>query len=137
MKYLLSSSTRSFILRTAFFAAVLLVGFGCTEALAQHTEFGHVQQGVGRDLIQLPKLFAIASYVIGAFFAADGLLKLKAWMEESEKNSLNAALFRLAVSAMLIYLPHAIVIANTTLFGEGAGGVGNVPRTTPPQLKAF
>lgn len=132
----MSPSTRSLLVKTSLLALVLVIGGG-TEAFAQHTEFGQVQQGIGQNIIKLPKLFAVTSYVIGAFFAADGLLKLKAWMEESDKNSLNAAIFRLAVSAMLIYLPHAIIIANTTLFGDGAGGVGNVPPTTPTQLGVF
>ncbi len=132
----LSPSLRSVFAKTALLSAVLLVGFGCSDAFAQATQFGDVQKNIGKNITQIPPLFAVASYAIGAFFAGDGLLKLKAWMEDSGRNSINSAIFRLAVSAMMIYLPHAIIIANTTLFGDGAGG-SNLLATPPPKLGVF
>lgn len=133
----MSPSFRHVLSASLCLAVVLVAAFGCSEAFAQAENFGAVQKNIGKDITKLPPMISVISYAIGVFFAADGLLKLKAWMEESDKNSLNSAIFRLAVSAMMIYLPHAIIIANTTLFGENAGGVGNVPQTPPPKLGVF
>lgn len=115
---------------------VLALFFSSGDAFAQAQTFGEVQQNIGKDLTRMPPLFAIISYIIGVFFAADGLLKLRAWMESSEENPINAAIFRLAVSALLIYLPHGIVVANNTLFGDGAGGK-NIVGVSAPKLNVF
>lgn len=137
MKSVQSPSNRSFMIAYAALTVSMVMLMG-DAALAQvASDFGGVQTKVGDEIAKVPRLFAVVSYVVGAFFAADGLLKMKAWLEDSDKNPLNAVIFRLAVSALLIYLPYGIIMVNTTIFGSDASHGSQIPQTKPPKLKVF
>lgn len=128
-----SKFLRLALVLTAFAAVALLAG----DALAQtNTQFKDTQESVANDVGLFPKFMSTVSYVVGVYFAADGLLKLKAWMEDSQKNSITHAIFRLSVAGLMVWLPHGMFLANATLFGEGAGGA-NTPAIAPPQLGVF
>src|SRR5690606_10412558 len=94
-------------------------------------------RNIANNVAGSTKLVPFLSYVCGAFFAASGLLKLKDWINEGDKAGLNPALFRLALSALLIVLPHTMRIFAGTWFGRADGGA-NVNTSIPaPQLGAF
>jgi len=135
----MSKTFRPFALMCS--CAALMVLAMPHDALAVAKGFGEVQQNIGKNITQIPPAIAMLSYVCGAFFAANGLLKLRDWMKDSDRNTLNAGLFRLVVASLLIYLPYGIVVANNTLFGSGDGSGGNVSTSgvvvKPPQLKVF
>lgn len=129
--------TPSRLVPVALGAVILFLAAGMGEALAGPAkQFGDVQESIGRDVGLVPKFMAIVSYVIGVFFASDGLLKLKAWMDDSQKNPINPAIFRLGVAALLIWLPYGMTVANYTLFGSNSGG-SNTPYIPPPRIGVF
>lgn len=142
MSTTLSASRLSGLYRVTATVGVLAALFffaDIADALAQASSsknFQDVQKSIGKDVGQLPKFMAIASYAFGAFFAANGLLRLRAWIGDSDRNTLNAAMFRIFIAALLISLPHIFVLANNTLFGSGAGGAGMIS-VPPPNMGAF
>jgi hypothetical protein len=89
---------------------------------ATANDLGQVQKNIAKDAALIPRLIAVLAYVIATFFAITGLFKFKEWIEDSTKNSLNPAIFRLVVAALLIALPHVWVVVNTSLFGSKNGG---------------
>lgn len=94
-----------------------------------------VSRNVSDNVRPLPRLVAIIAYVLGAAFAAHGLLKLRDWTNDSQRNSLKPALFRFVIAALLVWLPYSFVIINNSLFGQGEGGVQvSIPA---PKLNAF
>ncbi len=103
---------------------VIFVCAGAQDALAQSaaTDLAGVQRNIAKDAVYIPRLIAVLAYVIATFFAVTGLFKFKDWIEDSSKNSLNPAIFRLVVAALLIAFPHVWVVINTSLFGTGSGG---------------
>lgn len=135
------SALRPFLLkalRCLPLLAVVVLAMGCDDAFAQAKTFTEVQKNIGNDISRFPRVVAMLSYVGGAFFAASGLLRLKDWMSDSERNSLNTAMFRLVVASLLIYLPHAIVMANNTLFGDGkTNATTSGTKIKPPQITSF
>ncbi len=80
------------------------------------------------------KIVPMLSYVIGTFFALSGLLKLKDWVNDGERNPLGPVIIRLLVATLLILLPHMMRITSGTFFGESKG---LVPTTPAPRLNAF
>jgi len=69
---------------------------------------------IGNQLTNIPKLIALGSYVIGAFFAVRALFALKGFIEAPDDNPLTKVLGFAAVSALLIMLPYIIgVMANS------------------------
>lgn len=102
--------------------AVVMSMVVANSAFAQVDGFAKVQSNISKDIAILPKLISVIAYVIAAFFAATGLLKLRDWIMDSNKNSLNPALFRLAVASLLIALPHVSMVINTVLFGSKSSG---------------
>lgn len=135
MKSVMSPSTRSFSIAFAALTCSLVM-FGYGDAFAQATDFAGAQTSIVENITKVPPAIAVFCYVIGVYFAADGLLKMKAWIEDSERNTINAAIFRLVVSALLIYLPHGFILVNNTILGTGSSS-GEVPKTPPPKLKVF
>jgi hypothetical protein len=116
--------------------AGLVMLCGMTTAHAQVTSLSGAQTQIAGQIVYIPKLVAVFAYVIGTYFAADGLLKLKNWMSEPEKNPLNAAIFRLVVASLLIALPKVISISNATIFG-GSNGAPTSAKVPMQNLNAF
>jgi uncharacterized membrane protein YdjX (TVP38/TMEM64 family) len=85
----------------------------------------------------IPKLVARICWVAGTFFAASGLLKMKDWIVDSERNTFNAFLFRLIVAALLILLPYILMLTTGTFFGRADGRMDVVIGINPGQLTAF
>lgn len=102
--------------------------------------FSNVQYNVAKNSLNFPKLVAVFAYVIGAFFAATGLIKIKDWINDSDRNPLNPALVRLVTAALLIAFPHVMFIATGTFFTHGTGNNTSVEvdvSTKMGQLSAF
>lgn len=69
----------------------------------------------------IPKLIALGSYVIGAFFAVRALFALKGFIEAPDDNPITKVLGFAAVSALLIMLPYIIgVMANSMGATQGS-----------------
>lgn len=117
--------------------AALFLVIDAQQAFAQYSTFKEVQKGLASNFTSIPKLIAVIAYVIATFFAASGLLQLKEWVIDSDRNTLTAPLLRLAVASLLIYMPHLMSLTNNTLFSRD-GGVASVDIKTPSHsLKAF
>ena len=116
--------------------AMVLMPFDAFAQAAGETAggFGKVQQNISTNIVEIPKFITVVAYVIAAFFAATGLVKLKDWINDNEKNPINPALFRLVVASLLIVFPHMLVIVNSTLFGSKGGQTATV--TTADAVKA-
>jgi hypothetical protein len=114
------------LLRIGFLAVAVVVISGMAPAFAQVATLSDAQVQVAQQLDYIPKLISFIAYAIAAFFAASGLLKLKDWINEPEKNPLNAVLFRLVVASLLLCLPKAIYIIDGSIFGS-QGANGNCP----------
>lgn len=118
--------------------AVTSILIGADPASAQSMGMGSVSKNIAVNIAVLPKLIAVIAYVIAAFFAATGLLKLKDWMTAPEKNPLQAALFRIIVAALLLVFPHVWIIVNTTFFGGTSTGTQSSDKKVMMQsLRAF
>ena len=70
---------------------------------------------LSKQLVNVPKLIALGSYVIGAFFAVRALFALKGFIESPDDNPLTKVLGFAAVSALLILLPYIINVMTTTI----------------------
>lgn len=114
---MMSVRTRSALLLLALLAVAMAPGLALAQDGAKETI-----DNVGVNIRGIPRLIALLSYICGAFFAASGLLKLKDWINEGDKAGLNPALFRLVLSALLIVLPHAIVLATSVFFDQNESG---------------
>lgn len=111
-----------------------------TQAFAQAaTDFKGVQKNIGRNLINLPRFIALLSYVAGTFFTISGLLKMKDWMKDSERNPFNGWVIRLVVATLLILLPYSLNLVNLTLF-QRDDGMANVTQdfnVNAPNMQRF
>lgn len=109
------------ILAVAVTGVVMLF---CAEAFAQTgtPSLSGTQQNIASNIVSVPRFVAVLAYVIGTFFVATGLVKLKDWINDSNKNSLNPAIFRIVVASLLYVFPHVLVMINTSLFGSQKGG---------------
>jgi len=103
-------------------------------AYAQGTGLSDATKNVGTNLHGSVKLIPMLSYVAGTFFTASGLLKLKDWINDGDRNPIVPAIARLVVAAFLILLPHMMRVSVGTLFGNTGG---NLPVTVAPKLGAF
>jgi hypothetical protein len=121
-----------------FFCAAFAVA--ADMAMAQGNPGGATFRGmtanVGENFAGAARIIPMLCYVIGVFFAASGLLKLKDWINEGDKIGILPALMRLIVSALLITLPHILVITTGTLFGNQSDG-GVEVKVPAPRLGAF
>lgn len=77
---------------------------------------------IGTQIATVPKLIALGSYVIGAFFAVRALFALKGFIESPDDNPLTKVLGFAAVSTLLIMLPYIIGVMQNTL-GASSGNV--------------
>jgi hypothetical protein len=80
-------------------------------------------KAIGLQLATVPRLIALGSYVIGAFFAVRALFALKGFIEAPDDNPLTKVLGFAAVSALLIMLPYIIGVMQNTLGATNAGQV--------------
>jgi hypothetical protein len=71
------------------------------------------------SVVSVPKVIVVLAYICGTFFAASGLMKLKDWVNDGERNPLNPALFRLLTAALLVSFPHVLLVVTGSLFGRG------------------
>lgn len=117
-------------------AALLAVGLYAGDAAATNIGLSDVTKNVGNNVRQSVPLVPMLSYVIGVFFTASGLLKLKDWVNDGERNSITPALMRLVVATFMIILPHMIRMTTGTFFRRDDGMFVNV-KTNAPQLGAF
>ena len=72
---------------------------------------------LSKQLVNVPKLIALGSYVIGAFFAVRALFALKGFIESPDDNPLTKVLGFAAVSALLILLPYIIGVMQQSITG--------------------
>lgn len=77
---------------------------------------------LGTQISSVPKLIALGSYVIGAFFAVRALFALKGFIESPDDNPITKVLGFAAVSALLILLPYIIGVMQNTI-GAQSGTV--------------
>lgn len=133
----LSRTLRSF----SFTAVLLAVSLMATNAFATDPGLSDVTKNVGRNVLKSVPLIPMVSYVCGVFFTASGLLKLKDWVNDGERNSIIPAIMRLVVAAFLIILPHMIRMVTGTLFGrkqaDGTVQTYTNVKTPAPELGAF
>ena len=109
-----------------FLFALVLTICATHGAFAQVSTFSGAQGQIAKEISIIPKLTAVFAYVIGTFFAATGLVKLKDWMHEPDKNPINAVIIRMIVAVLLISLPHVLILANNSIFASEKTTV-NVP----------
>lgn len=127
----------SLFAKQTFLNTALLVGMMAvvsTAAMAQQAGLAHTTQNIALNVRTSVPFIPMLSYVVGVFFAAAGLLKLKDWVNDGERNSIVPAIGRLMIASALIILPHVIRMTNGTFFGQ-TNGVLPVAQST--QLRAF
>lgn len=117
--------------------ALYCVFFVTTDAWATASGLSDVTKNLGTNVRNSVPLIPMMSYVAGVFFAATGLLKLKDWVADGERNSITPALVRLIVAVFLILLPHVIRLTTGTFFRRADGSMDVNIRTPAPSLKAF
>lgn len=95
----------------AFFfpAEALAGGAGANVDMSQQT------RQLGEQMANIPRLIAMASYVIGAFFAVRALFALKGFIESPDDNPVTKVLSYGAVAALLILLPYIISVMTNTI----------------------
>jgi hypothetical protein len=93
-------------------------------------DFHDTQYNIVKNAYQIPKFVAVLAYVCGTFFAATGLLKLKDWINDGDRNPLNPALFRLITAALLIAFPHILLVVTSVFFAHGNNNSVMVDVTT-------
>ena len=86
---------------------------------------------LGQQIATIPRLIALGSYVIGAFFAVRALFALKGFIESPDDNPLTKVLGFAAVSALLILLPDIIGVMQNTIAGS------NTNSTVTSSSRAF
>ncbi len=92
-----------------------------------------VQQGVRN----VPQMAAVLAYVAGAFFAATGLVRLKDWINDADRNPLMPAMFRLLTAALLIAFPHILLVVTSTFFAYNGDSVMVNVTTKMGKLDSF
>jgi intracellular multiplication protein IcmD len=98
------------------------------------------QYSMSKSIYRVPKFVAILSYACGVFFAASGLVKLKDWINDADRNPLNPAIFRLVTAALMIAFPHVLLVATASFFAHGSGANASVEvdvTTSVGMLKPF
>lgn len=89
-------------------------------------DFRNTQYNISKNVYQVPKFVAVLAYICGVFFAATGLMRLKDWINDSSRNPLNPAIFRLMTAALMIAFPHILLLATSTFFLYGSGNTASV-----------
>ncbi len=80
-----------------------------------------IQENLGTEAQGIPRLIALGSYIVGAFFAVRALFALKGFIEAPDDNPVTKVIGFGAVSAMLILLPYIISVMAGTIGVEDAG----------------
>jgi hypothetical protein len=96
----------------AFAGSAGPAGTGITEQTKQ----------LSSELVNVPKLIAMGSYVIGAFFAVRALFALKGFIEAPDDNPITKVLGFGAVAALLILLPYILGVMAESI-GAKTGNV--------------
>ncbi len=97
--------------------AALLVAISLvlpTDAFAT-TDLTQQTKDLGNQITTIPKLMALAAYVLGTFFAISALFKLKGFIEAPDDNPITQVMARAAIAALLIVLPYIITVAQNTI----------------------
>lgn len=89
-------------------------------------DFHQAQYNLSKQSLNIPKLVTVLAYIGGTFFAATGLLRLKDWINDSDRNPLLPALFRLITAALMIAFPHILLVTTATFFSYGSGSNASV-----------
>jgi hypothetical protein len=109
--------------------AILLVAIGLVfplEAFANNgiqgvtTDTTAQAKTLGSQLQNIPKLIAMGSYVIGAFFAVRALFALKGFIEKPDDNPITSVLGFGAVATLLILLPYILGVLATSMGAKNA-----------------
>lgn len=99
--------------------AVLLLAIGLffpLDAFATNpTDVTTQAKQVSAQLANIPRLIAMASYVIGTFFAVRALFALKGFIEAPDDNPITKVLGFAAVAVLLILLPYIISIVTGSI----------------------
>lgn len=120
--------TTSPALSSFLFIAALVGATLVTSDAFANGGFAETTKNVGTNVRKSVPLIPMISYVCGVFFTASGLLKLKDWINDGDRNPITPALTRLVVATFLILLPHMIRLTTGTLFRRADGSMHvNVP----------
>ena len=99
--------------------------------------FSDVTANVSWNIRKSVPLLPMVSYVLGVFFTAAGLFRLRDWVIDGDKNPLTPVIIHLLVAVFLIMLPHTIRMVTGTFFNRGGGEMYVNTRVEPPRLGAF
>jgi type IV secretory pathway VirB2 component (pilin) len=80
-------------------------------------------QHIGGEIVSVPKLIAVISYVIGTGFAVRALFALKAFIEKADDAPINIFIGFAAISALLILLPYSLGLTANTLDTQTAKSI--------------
>lgn len=70
---------------------------------------------LSQQVLNVPKLIALGSYIIGTVFAVRALFALKGFIESPDDNPITKVLGFGAVAALLIMLPYIITLMGNTI----------------------
>lgn len=99
-----------------FLAALsLMIFLPFADAFATVTDVGSQAKRLADQIYQVPKLIAVACYVIGTFFAARSLLALKGFIENVDDTPVTKFLSLASTGALLIMLPYIIEVMVNSL----------------------
>jgi hypothetical protein len=114
---MMTTTTNKLMLLTGAVLFAAAAFFFPAEAFAQTTTVDMNQQAqtLSQQMANIPRLIAMASYVIGAFFAVRSLFALKGFIESPDDNPVTKVLSFGAVAALLILLPYIIGVMTTSI----------------------
>lgn len=110
---MITKSPINLLLTLGVLAFVAVALFFPVEAFA--TDIKAQSQQLGKQVAIIPRLIALGSYVIGAFFAVRALFALKGFIEDPDDNPITKVLGFAAVSALLILLPYIIEVMTNSI----------------------
>ena len=102
----------------AFLLFALTMVFPMDAFAQSNVSAEQITQNLGKNIATVPKLIALAAYVIGAFFAVRALFALKGFIEAPDDNPVTKVLGFAAVAALLIMLPFTISVMTNALMGN-------------------
>lgn len=112
---MITKTTTKMMLAAVFVLFVAVILGLPHDAFAGNNTLRDVNRNLGQQITQIPKLIALAAYVIGAFFAVRALFALKGFIEAPDDNPITKVLGFAAVSALLIMLPFIINVMTDSL----------------------
>lgn len=110
-------TTRKLMMFAGLFALAALALVFPTDAFATavNTTVAGQANRIAVQAANIPKLIAVGSYVIGAFFAVKCLFALKGFISEPDDNPITGVLAYGAIGALLILLPYIISVMTNSL----------------------